>query len=59
VNEQDISEDEPREVCRAKIKYHIRKYCQIVEEVKRCEWLSDDLKICLDAIKASHSGNLA
>ncbi|KAL4935416.1 hypothetical protein BDV06DRAFT_234347 [Aspergillus oleicola] len=58
MQEQMINEEEAKEVCRAKIKHYITRYCQIVEEVKQCNWLSDDLKVYLDAVRASHIGNL-
>ncbi|KAL4995492.1 isoprenoid synthase domain-containing protein [Aspergillus recurvatus] len=58
MHERSVGEEEAKRVCVEQIRYYIEQYCQIVEKAKRCGWLSDDLKAYLEAVKASHVGNL-
>ena len=58
MQEQSVGEEEAKRVCAEQIRYYIKQYFQVVEQEKRCWWLSDDLKTYLEAVKASHTGNL-
>ncbi|KAL4747484.1 hypothetical protein BDW72DRAFT_206440 [Aspergillus terricola var. indicus] len=58
MHEQSVGEEKAKRVCVEQIKYYIERYCRVVEQAKRCMWLSDDLKSYLEAVKASHVGNL-
>jgi hypothetical protein len=58
MHEQSVGEEEAKRVCAEQIRYYIEQYCQVVEQAKCCGWLSDDLKTYLEAVKASHIGNL-
>lgn len=58
MHEQSVGEEEAKRVCAEQIRYYIEQYCQVVEQAKRCWWLSDDLKTYLEAVEASHIGNL-
>ncbi|KKK19851.1 hypothetical protein AOCH_006566 [Aspergillus ochraceoroseus] len=58
MKERSINEEEAKAVCAAEIRDYIEQYCQIVEEVQGCDWLSQDLRTYVEAVKASHIGNL-
>lgn len=59
MKERSVGETEAKMVCMKQIKHYIKQYCEIVDKVHSCDWLSDDLKTYLEAVKLSHVGNLA
>ncbi|KAL4796224.1 isoprenoid synthase domain-containing protein [Aspergillus venezuelensis] len=58
MQEKSVSEEEAKTMCMREILYNIRRFCELVEMANRSDWLSWDLKMYLEAVKASHVGNL-
>ena len=57
MGQRPITEAEAKTICRGKIQKYVAQYLQNVDGVKRNPNLSSDLRIYLEALKYSISGN--
>lgn len=59
MEEDQTDEEHAKEICKEQIRMYIAQFVEVVKEAKTDSTLSSDLRLYLEALLYSYSGNLA